>query len=298
MTRTDTHRPSVLDPAEYTEVGSFDAHWEDGYEEIEPEFSNHEYSGNYSAAGRGKCDHCGTSIRYGVIFHHEPSDTLIAVGLTCAATVGLKSLSEKEIKAKAEHHRILKAIERWVEESPDNAAALAYFNEREQDDSEYRDLMELWNDLGCVGPAPRPRFRYNEFISDVARKLRRYGSLSENQVAAVLKCRDRDAEFAAKRDADKAALLKAPALTEGRYEITGEIVGFKYVEDRYSYDSNAEIKKMVVKLSDGNKVYGTVPESILSAEKGDTIIFSAKVERSKDDEHFGFFSRPTKARLS
>lgn len=289
MTRTDTHRPSVLDPAEYEQVGSFDAHHEDGYEEIAPGFEHHEYSGDHAYTGR--CGHCGQAIRYGVIFHHEPSDTLIAVGLTCAGTLGLKSLSEKEIKAKAEYHRILKAIERFKQERPENAEVAAYFEAREQAQAAYHEALGEWNEQGGIGSAPRPTVRHNDFLSDVARKLRRYGSLSEAQVNAVLKIKARNAEFDAKREAEAAKLAEVAPLAEGRYEITGEVVSTKWVDNDFG-----GTLKMLVKMEDGNKVYGSVPSAI-NVERGDKVTFTAKVERSDNDEHFGFFSRPTRAEV-
>lgn len=292
MTRTDTHRPSVLDPAEYLEVGSFDAHYKDGYYEVDPGFEDHEYSGVH--AENGKCDHCGTRIRYGVIFHHEPSDTLVAVGLTCARTLGLNSLSEKEIKAKAEHHRILKMIAAWKQERPENAEAADYIDAMFAADGEYRDAMEEWNDKGCVGPAPQARIRYNTFVSDVGRKLRRYGSLSEKQVEAILKAKAGAEKYQAMKDEEAAKLAEAAPLAEGRYEITGDVISVKSGENDYGYWI-----KMLVKMDDGNKVYGTAPGSLLGTGSltGSRVTFSAKVERSRDDEHFGFFSRPTKASI-
>jgi len=63
---------------------------------------------------------------------------------------------------------------------------------------------------------------------------------------------------------------------------------------------------MLDKETDGNKVWGTVPEAAflndpesgstlpLDALKGREVEFTAAVERSRDDEHFGFYKRPTK----
>ena len=57
-TRTDAHRPSVADPAEYTEVGFIDLHPEDGGQWIDDEADGlPEFQGHF--AQRGGCDHCG-----------------------------------------------------------------------------------------------------------------------------------------------------------------------------------------------------------------------------------------------
>lgn len=294
--RTDEHRPSVLNPADYEEVGDFDLHAEDGYMWVTPEARGVEPYEDGPFANRGACDHCGQRIRYGVLFHHKPSDKLVAVGLTCAHTLNMSSRTEKEIKAKAEQARLVRAIEAWANESPDNMAALDYFNKRRDAESAYRDAMAEWNDRGNPGPAPRAP-RYNDFVDDVARKLRRYGSLSEKQVAAVLKSKERDEEFEARRQAEEEALKTAPALADGRYEIEGTVISVKWVEGfSTGWDGRSlDTKKMLVKMDDGNKVFGTVPSAILEADKGTRVKFTAKVEPK--EEHFGFFSRPTKPEI-
>lgn len=53
---------------------------------------------------------------------------------------------------------------------------------------------------------------------------------------------------------------------------------------------------MIVKTDAGWKVYGTVPGSI-DAKRGDHITFEAQVTVSDDDPKFGFFKRPTKAKI-
>ena len=58
---------------------------------------------------------------------------------------------------------------------------------------------------------------------------------------------------------------------------------------------------MLVEFDDGNRVWGTVPKALFTGEtsgpEGRRVVFTAKVERSGDDEHFGFFSRPSKAQF-
>lgn len=58
--------------------------------------------------------------------------------------------------------------------------------------------------------------------------------------------------------------------------------------------------KMLVRLDDNNKVWGTVPLALDCPDggyRGHRVEFTGTIERSRDDEHFGFFSRPTKASL-
>lgn len=77
----------------------------------------------------------------------------------------------------------------------------------------------------------------------------------------------------------------------GRIVITGEVVSLKTVESDYGTQF-----KMLVRDDRGFKVYGTEPSSI-NPGKGERVTFTARVERSKDDDYFGFFSRPTKAAI-
>ncbi len=123
------------------------------------------------------------------------------------------------------------------------------------------------------------------FRDDIAAKLWRFGSLSEAQIAAVAKGVERERKIAA----EKAA---AGPLAEGEYEITGEILTTKWQESR---DYGGSLK-MLVKLDSGNKVWGTVPKALGDPEKGTRVTFTATVERSADDEHFGFYKRPKGAR--
>jgi hypothetical protein len=267
MSRTDTHRPSVLDPADYTMVGEFDDHHEEGFFHLDAEYSEKNW---FDRIGSGRCDHCGNHLRYGVIFYHAPSDELVKVGLTCAHTLALTSLSEKSFRENLEYRRIRKIEEAWRAANTDNekvAVALADYHEMQMQGVE----------------------RWDEFYSSLHSKLRRYGSLSENQVNALLRSIERKAEWAAKKAAEVAAMADAPALAEGRYDIEGEVVSTKWQDSDYG-----ETLKMLVKMDDGNKVWGTVP-SALDIEKGDRVAFSATVKKSNDDEHFGYFSRPTKA---
>lgn len=83
-----------------------------------------------------------------------------------------------------------------------------------------------------------------------------------------------------------------PMLLDGRRELTGEVLGRRVQEGHWS---NTE--KMLVRLDDGNKVWGTVPIDLLDVEVGQRVQFTATVEVSAKDEHFGFFSRPKKGKV-
>ena len=97
MNRTDIHRPSLADPAEYQEIAPFyqggsneqHAEYADWAAEYEAAVIRHPmFQGNY--ANRGTCDHCGTRFAHGVCFLHVPTGELVHVGHQCAAnTIGL-----------------------------------------------------------------------------------------------------------------------------------------------------------------------------------------------------------------
>lgn len=127
--------------------------------------------------------------------------------------------------------------------------------------------------------------RDDSFYLNLYQKLDKWGSLSEKQIAAVQRGVDRKKQRAAEAE----ALKQVAPLPEGRLEIYGEVLTLRGQETQYGY-----VTKMLVKMDDGNKVWGTRP-SKLQVEVGDRVRFAATVERSQDDEHFGFYKRPTNA---
>lgn len=190
-----------------------------------------------------------------------------------------------------------------------DAEQQAVMSERER---AYRTALAELGEIGEALEAARQEVDFNEerepsretfFRAELARKLYRFGSLSDAQVDAVRRGIERQAERAAE-------IASAGPFPEGRVLIEGEVVSDKWTEDR-GYGSQ---HKMLVKLADGNKIYGTVPRTIEDAcvnswdqQTGDVIPgmelrgahvrFTATAERSRDDEHFGFYSRPTKAEI-
>jgi hypothetical protein len=322
MTRTDLHKPSLLDPAEYSFAACFyqgsSDEMHDAYCDDHREYSRwiedgravrentQVFEGNYAA--KFTCDHCGATFAHGVVFLHKPTGDLIHVGHICASdTIGLPSKAaatrkraEKAAARAREQERLLAAADKWRTEHP---AAAAYLTVCAEEEAAYRAEMLAWNEQGCPGAAPVTPGVHN-FIRDMIFTVNRYGGLTNRQELAVLK-------FAAshksreERQAEKAKQVEADAtrepLVEGKRQVEGEIVSVKFQDGLYG-----ETLKMLVREDGGNKVWGTVPRSIESslnsdgilALKGQRVRFSATVERSKDDENFGFFKRPTGATLS
>lgn len=136
----------------------------------------------------------------------------------------------------------------------------------------------------------------NSFAVSLEDALNKFGSLTENQVNAVNKMIN---QF--EREATEKSL--ATPVPTGKDVVTGTILSMKWVDNHFSY--NGGTLKMVVQDDRGFKVYGTVPKAITTDENGDyssniedsRVTFNATLEPSKDDDKFGFFKRPTKARL-
>lgn len=122
----------------------------------------------------------------------------------------------------------------------------------------------------------------NRIGKDMHKRLAKWGELSPKQISFAASLKQREEQNAE-------AMAGVAELDEGRYEITGTVISRKCRENGYG-----STWKVLVQLADGRKVYGTQP---VPCEKGDTITFTARVEKSKDDGHFGFFSRPSKAKL-
>lgn len=322
-TRTDTHRPAVMDPADYIEVGYTDNHPENGGSWVDPEFSAVEpFQGHY--VERGGCDHCGHhSLRYVVHYFHEPSGEIVNVGLDCANKLRLPSRERMQMKARAERNALDRKIARVEQENPEVVAFLRNFIEEAQ----------------------QGKRRGNEFLSSIYHKLNRYGELSERQIEAVEQNMKRQAEWDAERAAEKASEPEPAPIPEheGRMQITGKILSSKYKETQFG-----SVLKMLVLDDRGFKVWGSQPESLLvacdpesddgfietgdypentpeeylierffdsydengmavhtpykaarcrPANRGDRVTFTAAVTVSDDDPTFGFFKRPTKAEV-
>jgi len=140
----------------------------------------------------------------------------------------------------------------------------------------------------------------DSFADSLGNTLSDYGKLSPKQCAAVLKIIDgniaKKAEWAAKSAAENA---DAEAIVNGKQAITGEVITVKTQEGYYG-----DTLKMLVRDDRGFKVWGTVPSALSEAAyeaettvNGSRVTFSATVEASEDDNKFGFYKRPTKAKL-
>ena len=157
--------------------------------------------------------------------------------------------------------------------------------------------------MGKDGLAWLEAATWSPFFQDLLSRARRFGSLSDAQLACLVKgyekSKVRDAERAAEQAAEAARVEAAEPVLNGRQTVTGHVISTKWVDSQYGGSL-----KMLVRDDRGFKLWGTVPASLGYSElgerslaKGDRISFTATLEQSKDDEKFGFFKRPTKAEL-
>lgn len=240
----------------------------------------------------GRCGGSGVYLHYGTCFNcggtgYQPGQPKHRF------QADPKNRMKQELARNAERQAEASALELALNELPAPVAAAL----RASEDT-FQRLNGYYNGEG------EEMSREETFRHSLYCKLRKYGSLSDAQVAAVERGLERDAQKAA----DEAALQNAAPLVGGKREVEGVIVSTKTQHGDYG-----STLKMLVKQDDGNKVWGTVPRKVEDLAfsstdddgnvtegielVGQRIRFTAQVERSSDDPHFGFFKRPTKVEV-
>ena len=134
---------------------------------------------------------------------------------------------------------------------------------------------------------------------DIVSRLIKWGDISDKAqafLATLLDRIERAPEIAAEKAAAKALEMtdaKPVPVVEGRVKVMGEVLTVKEQEGLYGIQT-----KMLVKSEAGFKLWGTVPAALVGeVEKGSVVEFAAKIQRSDNDEFFGFFSRPSQAKV-
>ena len=281
------HNPVNFEPSDYKILGYFDnqppqvspmANWADPatadfYKRMRDEW-NRDFARLFPNGNAYKCQHCGQgNVRYVVSALHEATGEHVCFGDICCERLNFENhdkFAAAQIRSKAQ------AAMKRAELEKNQAEFLA------NNESFAEALREARSN-----PDAHSR---NYFASDIAHKFLTYGSLSDKQVTAFISSIARDLKWAADKEAEAIAAIDLPPLMTGKTVMTGEIVSIKAQESQFG-----TCWKMLVKLKDGNKVWGSVPAAISDASVGDTVTFSATVEKSEKDDHFGFFKRPTKA---
>lgn len=211
----------------------------------------------------GKCQHCGTWHHYGVIFRDVRDGSYATIGNVCAA---------KFFHHKSRKDYLVAKAHREAKERASKAEGLRKAEEFLRDREELRKALET------------PHY----IIQDIRTKLFRWGSISDKQIELVFKIAKQEAE----RVPEPEPVNIPEDVLNGRVTLTGEVLGVKCVESEWGYQT-----KVLVRDDRGFKLWGTYPTTGEFYDKGARIRFTARVERSKDDPAFGFFSRPTKGEL-
>ena len=231
--RTDLHRPSVINPADYEFISL-------GYTGV-PEltlierqtFMAHmaKTGGKFARITRTDgedgsfgCDVCGARCLYTAKFYHVPTNTYITTGMDCAAKMDIADpilfadfrkriaagLKTRAGKAKAQDFLAAEGLERAWEISQMSieqlvAAGGATFHEFKSDSPDRTDDVTGWYDT-----------KWEErTITDIVNKLVAWGSISEKQVAFLKGLLEKIDQRAA-RDAERAAAA-AERLANGKH---------------------------------------------------------------------------------
>lgn len=226
------------------------------------------------------CDHCGTAIMYE--FWCRASDgTAFKVGCDCILKLRGRD-PELERAAREERRKIRREQrrERNRARREENRALWRRRHAREAREflAAHPGVADLFR--GCKHPVLR----------DMARKLARYGSLSEGQLRYARSL---------KEQAEAPPEVFDGTFPDGqRVDVEGRVLAVKWRPGPVPWHPG--VLKMLVALRDAEgreyKAWGTVPQAI-DPDRGDRVAFRATFKRSDDDPHFGFFSRPAKAQV-
>jgi hypothetical protein len=287
--RTDVHRPSAINPSEYVFVAlGYQGPSMGVVDEHRRIFMEHMKStgGKFAHIEResGGCDVCGAACLYTARFYHEQSNTYITTGLDCAAKLDMGDAI------------LFRNFREQVKAGLEAAAGKAKAQRILADAG----LSRCW-DIYTAEYHTLPRDRNGNWffeentIRDIVGKLVGWGSISEKQtdfLARLLTKIDERAARQAQREAEAAAAKPLPAF-EGRVTVVGKVLTTKVVESPYG-----ESIKMLVQHADGWKVWGSVPSNLpIDDIKGSTVQFDASIQKSDQDDKFGFFKRPSKASI-
>lgn len=217
----------------------------------------------------GKCSVCGAWFVSGEVWKHEPTGEHVHVGHDCADKYGL--LADRS------------EWEQWRREQKDlRAQAIIDRKRAAARDAFLADRPQLKTDLDLGG---------HRILEDLCRKLLRYGSLSDAQVALAHKL------------ADEVRNPPPPELhaiaPEGRTTFEGTVVGLKEVQGDYGSTTKMTVK---VPTPDGVwLVYLTAPDSLFDGDeplRGAHVRVTATLQRSQTDAHFAFGKRPRGERIA
>lgn len=229
------------------------------WEQFYPELEK-EHGKTFNALdAQGKCQCCNRRISWICHGVYKPTNTPFVMGRQCAKSMQAAGYDKVSMNQK-----------RMADKVKRKRKALKFIEGLSESDREILEWMKTAK---------------NRIAKDMSAKLERFGSLSEKQIAFAHKLREQET-------AREQELQNANPIIEGRQVIVGEIVSVKCRDDGYNQSWKATIKD-----EQGNLFWGTLPSAIKTECKGERIELTGTVRPSDNDPHFGFYSRPSKAKL-
>lgn len=276
--RTDPHRPSVINPADYEPLP-----WPNAFQDL-----------GYPAA---TCYHCGHRIRYAAGYKHLPTGEHVVFGEECADLIDTENRISYEFKrlrkAAAEKRKQEKRNQEWI----DRREAM------EQDFPEVVEFMEITN-------WQAEKFT---FLIDMKFAYDKWGSLTERQISAVEKIMAKRIQQAEAKLDEEEPVNDAP---DGRTFAVGKVVSLKHQDGYYGStlkmlvvldDGNkvwGTVPQALVDATtpqwgwdeDKNEYFPIAPEYGTDI-RGLWVKFNATFKRSDNDSHFSTFKRPGKVEI-
>lgn len=270
--RTDIHRPGAIVPADYAIVTCYHLATTKPFNiEYVIELQN---SKKFAATGSiGKCSICGTGFVYGDVWVHVPTGEHLHVGQDCATKYELLA-DRSAFELEADRRKAATAREcQKAQNAEDRAAFLS----------------------AHAGLEDALKFDH-PIVLDIADRFRRYCTLSDKQVALVMKI----ASEASRPEPAKEKLTNAPT-ADKRVTFRGRVVSAKSQD---GYHGGTEYK-MTIKVETPDGVWlawGTVPNSMLEScpvgergrldsLRGAEVEVTAKLQAGRDP-HFAIMKRP------
>ena len=296
--------------------------------------------------GPQHCSICGAYFAAGELWQHRPSGEVIHVGHDCADKYALPGMdraawerwhaNETRLRSvAAKEKRFKTAALRFLEERPELKAAFDTLNvEDAREEKERAARVPLhaaaeahYGDLGVIDdacplcrqlpeydqPAPAraedPAEQLVYILRDMVRKLNKYGSLSDKQVAFALALPGRIEETrrrAEQRARERAEEKKAPA-PRGRVTFEGRVVSAKWHETGFGNSIKMTIKvetpegvwlAWVTAGSDLREAYFATGQTgdMVGWLRGRRISLTATLTPG-NEPHFAFGKRPTGAKV-
>lgn len=227
------------------------------------------YFGESYGSHLRRCEHCNRTghVRYCAVVRHKPTGEMLTFGYQCAERCEFKDKASFRLKYILTHANKMMIHERRK-------------RERNLWDLRHPDFIVALVKARCLD-------KKGEFVWDIYNRYAEGLDIpSDRQAESFVKAVNRECNWELERVRRKLEEDKLPKepVPEGRIQITGLVLSTREQDTMFGL-----VTKCLVRDDRGFKVWGTCV-----ADKGERVTFRATVERSKDDEYFGFYKRPYK----